>query len=592
MTTIQPRSQTPVWPLFLVGCAILAYAGLQAGPALGGDLLGSDDMMRMQQVRDLIAGQGWYDVSQKRLLTPEGGAMHWSRVPDLFLAAVVFMLQPLIGREVAESIAIISWPLFQLGWVLAALTVCLRRLAVPLSGQIAGLLVFCLSASLINFMPGRIDHHGLGIALSLTSLACLISPGRTARSAIVAGLSVATMLTIAIENLPVVGLVIAGFGMAWIVRGGIEAGRLRIFGATLVVAALITYVFDAPGAGGQRQVCDAFGQSHFVAMLVAGAGLFTIATIMPSAPDWKTRIVAMGIAGGLTAASFILINPGCLGDPYARLSGDVQSGWLSVVSEARTMPAVFADNVSLALYYYGFAFAGLVAAVIALITSLPGQKFPRGALLAVTVVAFLIATWQLRGISLAHAMSSVAAGWACGALVRRWLADRGAKTALALFAGVLAVTPAGWTLPRAVLPAPADDAPAADCRSKASFRPIAAAPRMIVFTPIDLGAPLIYHTRHYASAAPYHRNPSSIEMTLSVFGGSSETARAKIAMTGATHLLYCRGLSELETYAKRSPQGLAADLEAGRIPNWLIPLTTGAEDGEGPIIYTIASDRN
>ena len=593
MTTVPSRSQTPVWPLFLFIAFALAFALMRGGPALSGDLVSNDDMMRMQQVRDLIAGHAWYDVSQPRLLTQEGGAMHWSRVPDLFLAGVVFLLQPLTGRAMAEGIAVTSWPLVQLGWVLGALAVSLRRLGASLSGQLAGLFFFTLSAALINFMPGRIDHHGLGAALTLTAFACLISPERTARSGLVAGICVATMLTVAIENLPAAALITAAFGSAWLVRGGEEAGRLRIFGATLIVAMLVAYVFDAPGAGGNRAVCDAYGQSHFVAMLVAGTGLFSIATVLPDPQDWRMRITAMAIAGGATALSFMAVNPDCLGNPYAGMPETVQAGWLSLVSEARSLPVMIRDEPGLALYFYGFGLAGLVAAGASVFLAGAGQRFDRASLLTFCLVAFLISAWQVRAITLTHMFAAVAAGWLFGYVFLAWWKTRGPKLALGLFASALFLTPSVWNFPR-VMAATADEEDTnsgAACETAEGYSQIATAPHMIVFTPIDLGAPLIYYTKHYATAAPYHRNPTAIELTLSVFTGPTDTARRKMAATGATHLLFCPGLSEIETYAKQAPDGFAADLEAGRLPSWLTPQISEAETG-GPVVYTIAFDRN
>ena len=584
---------TPVWPLVVFAAIVIGITLIGAGAAMGGDLLGSDDMMRMQQVRDLITGaNGWFDVNQKRLLTPEGGAMHWSRLPDLFLAGVVWISQPIVGREMAEGLAATLWPAFQLAWIFAAIATCLRRLQAPLSGQIAGLFIFASSFAMVNFLPGRIDHHGLGLALTLTALACLLSPKMTSRSGLIAGMCVASMLTVAVENLPAAGLVIAGFGSAWIIRGEQESVRLRVFGATLIVAGLVTFIFDAPGAGGNRAVCDAYGQSHFVALLVAGAGLTGIGTIMPRSPNWRMRFLAMALAGGVTAASFMLINPDCLGDPYSRLSGDVKTGWLSVVSEARSLPRVMSTDPGTGIYYYGFGLAGIVAAVLSVVMAPHGQRFGRASVLVLCCVGFLLSTWQVRGTSLSHAAASISAGWLVGFLVTRWLKQRANIRALVLFVGALLMFPGVWNLPKQLISGPDRGSEAIDCKSQAAFQAIAAAPRMIVFTPIDLGAPLIYHTRHYASSAPYHRNPSAIEMTLVIFAGSTETAREKIAMTGATHLLYCPGLSEMETYAKRSPDGFAADLESGNLPNWLIPLTQLSADQEGPIIYTIVFDRN
>jgi hypothetical protein len=48
----------------------------------------------------------------------------------------------------------------------------------------------------------------------------------------------------------------------------------------------------------------------------------------------------------------------------------------------------------------------------------------------------------------------------------------------------------------------------------------------------------------------------------------------------------------LQGYAAAAPDGFAADLLEGRLPNWLVPLTRAPEGEEGPIIYTVALDRN
>ena len=40
------------------------------------DAMSTDDAMRLVEVRDLIAGQGWFDLMQHRL-DPPGVSMHW-----------------------------------------------------------------------------------------------------------------------------------------------------------------------------------------------------------------------------------------------------------------------------------------------------------------------------------------------------------------------------------------------------------------------------------------------------------------------------------------------------------------------------------
>src|SRR3546814_17220715 len=75
------------------------------------DLADTDDAMRMAQVRDLLAGQGWWDLAQYRVNPAGGGVlMHWSRIVDAPLAAGIWLLKPLFGQAMAERNGIALWP--------------------------------------------------------------------------------------------------------------------------------------------------------------------------------------------------------------------------------------------------------------------------------------------------------------------------------------------------------------------------------------------------------------------------------------------------------------------------------------------------
>ncbi|MEO1487879.1 MAG: hypothetical protein AAFR88_00365 [Pseudomonadota bacterium] len=75
-----------------------------------------DDTMRLIQVRDLLGGQGWFDVSQYRADAPGGGVpMHWSRLVDLPLALIMLVLTPFLGAANAELAALVITPLLVLG---------------------------------------------------------------------------------------------------------------------------------------------------------------------------------------------------------------------------------------------------------------------------------------------------------------------------------------------------------------------------------------------------------------------------------------------------------------------------------------------
>src|SRR5690348_4569865 len=93
-----PQMVLAVW-------AVWALANLAILPFAGTDLGGPDDIMRMLQVRDLLAGQSWFDVTQYRINPPYGAAMHWSRLVDLPIAAFAVLFGTVLPRAQAETAA-------------------------------------------------------------------------------------------------------------------------------------------------------------------------------------------------------------------------------------------------------------------------------------------------------------------------------------------------------------------------------------------------------------------------------------------------------------------------------------------------------
>src|SRR5687767_5088328 len=76
-----------------------------------------DSVMRLVQVRDLLAGQGWFDLVQHRLAPPDGVLMHWSRLIDAPLAGLV-LIGDLFGH--GEAFALVAWPLLLLLGMMAS----------------------------------------------------------------------------------------------------------------------------------------------------------------------------------------------------------------------------------------------------------------------------------------------------------------------------------------------------------------------------------------------------------------------------------------------------------------------------------------
>src|SRR5688500_6254016 len=80
--------------------AALVFLGLHAAagfPSLVDAGSDNDSLLRLVEVRDLIGGQAWFDLTQNRL-GPDGGVtMHWSRLVDAPIAAVMLAASVLTG---------------------------------------------------------------------------------------------------------------------------------------------------------------------------------------------------------------------------------------------------------------------------------------------------------------------------------------------------------------------------------------------------------------------------------------------------------------------------------------------------------------
>ncbi|MCA1969044.1 MAG: hypothetical protein LDL42_07920, partial [Rhizobium sp.] len=67
----------------------------------------NDDAMRLVQVRDLLGGQSWFDLTQYRLGLDGGTLMHWSRLVDLPIAALILAFSQVLPAERAEAAALL-----------------------------------------------------------------------------------------------------------------------------------------------------------------------------------------------------------------------------------------------------------------------------------------------------------------------------------------------------------------------------------------------------------------------------------------------------------------------------------------------------
>src|SRR4051812_15147414 len=70
----------------------------------------NDSMLRLVEIRDLIGGQGWFDLHQYRMGAQGGFVMHWSRLVDATIAAIILAVTALTGKlATGETFALLAW---------------------------------------------------------------------------------------------------------------------------------------------------------------------------------------------------------------------------------------------------------------------------------------------------------------------------------------------------------------------------------------------------------------------------------------------------------------------------------------------------
>lgn len=532
----------------------------------------TDDNMRLMQVRALLAGQGWFDLRQYRLNPPIGFDMHWTRIVDLPIAALVLALKPLVGTMWAERLACGIAPLLPLSVTMLGLAVTVRRLVSPLAWPLALVLLLMATATMLMFMPMRIDHHGWQLASLAVTMAGLADPARRRGGAAV-GLASAFSLSIGLEMLPYAAGAGAIIGLRWVSERD-EAPRLIAYGACLAMGCALGYLGFASYANAAAR-CDALTPVWLSVMAAAGVLMVVIGLISPASR--ATRLMLGIAAGGAVIGGFAGIFPQCLGRPE-QVSPELERNWLNNIREAKpfyTHPfRVYFPVVMLPV-------VGLIGAGVATARARATPRFAAwSAVLLFTLLAGALLLWQARASAAAQLLGVPGAVALMWIILPRLLGSRsvlvrvfGTVAAFLLLSGGFAGFVVKWLPVSQATPlVKSADRASATCPSFSALNRLNRLAPQTIFTFVDLGPRLITMTHHRAIAGPYHRNGTAILDVQHGFGGPAEQFRALARRHGATLLLICPNMAESTVYRARNKGGFYDRLVRGDVPVWLTPV--------------------
>lgn len=529
-----------------------------------------DDAMRLLEVRDWIAGQGFWDVAQHRLVGPTGTgafAMHWSRIVDVPLAGAMLLAAPL-GDAIAVRVALVAVPLA----ILLAVVLLLVRLTATLAGgeraKLAALLVPLSPPLVYQIHPMRIDHHGWQTMLALAGVAALLS-APTRRGGALAGAALATLLSVSLEGMPVTAAILGTALLAWAWEPARRTQVAAMTAALVGGVALIHIVQRGPATF--APACDAISPAWIGALLVAGAGIAATLVLARSLPARLAGIAAAALGAALTLR---LTAPVCTQGPFATLDPLVYRLWYLNVAEG--MPA-WGQKPAIAAMLYALPVVGLIGTAVAWRAS--ADRLRWSMMLAIAGAAFAFSLLVARGAATANALAIPGTAW----LLHAWLTRARAIPRLlprlaATAAALLGATPglAATVLVDAQTRASRAHAEAVGvatgvppCDDGHEIADLARLPAGLVYAPLDVSPLILVTTPHRAIASGYHRNASAIHAVLATFTGTPDQARSAVLASGATYVAACPGENETALYKREAPNGFWARLERGdRLP-WL-----------------------
>ncbi len=566
----QPAPSRRGWQWGLVALWLAACAWLIANraPAIATMALpDSDDDLRLLQVRDWLGGQGWFDLRQYRLDSPAGADIHWSRLVDLPLAAIIRPLTPLLGTGVAETVAVVAVPLLTLLAAMALLAAIARHTITPAAWWWAPLLLLMASPVVDMMAPLRIDHHGWQIVALLALLLGLVMPdGR--RGGLIAGAAIAGSLTIGMEMLPFLAAAAGIAAIGWVADAR-EGDRLRwLCGATGVGILVALAVFIPPT---QRfgMACDALSAAY-AGPLLAGCLVLGIGTLRRG---WR----ALWLGGVLLAAAVPLMVWGgtvCLTDPYHAVYPAARTLWLDRVSEAVPL---WLQTAEVAWASLMLPMIGLAGALTMISRAGPGERRPWIVIGGMAALGIALALVSTRVAVAAQALALPGAA-ALGAIGRARLAASGSMLVrvlgpVLLFLCVSAILPRLLVAALAGVPATkaevAADTGAAACMAPRALGGLNGLPVGTVLSLIDSTPAMLLHTHHRGLAGPYHRNGRTIADVMQAWAGTPAVSEAIVRRHRVTYVIACGDLAEARLYDERAPDGFHARLMRGSAPPWL-----------------------
>ncbi|MGX7896300.1 hypothetical protein [Tsuneonella sp. HG222] len=563
-------------PLWLAWLALAICLTLLALPALRSfTTQDPDDYMRLLQVRDWVNGQGWFDTRQYRFDPPRGADMHWVRLVDLPIAAVLVIAKQFLAQRPAEIVAMTVVPLLQMYVAMRLLAAIVGELGGNRTARlVAAVLVPAFPLLLTNFVPTRIDHHGWQAIAALTVAWCLLKDSY--RHALAAGVAAAAGLIISLESIAMTAV----FGGLFALRYWLWGKRQHeAFLAGLAVALPVLFAVFRPLSEIGTALCDLPTWPHFLAF-GGGALVAALSRVLPRQDKATGRLLATLPVGAVAAAALFVPLGMCVISPL-ELDPFLKNNWFDNMAESASIAGQSVSIATMTLWTIALA---LVAGWSAWRTGATDDlRIKRALFTAAALGAGAFSLLIMRAGLTAQLMTVPLAALL---IVRLWPRARGLRSPATRILATLALI--GFATPMFASAATKrldrssaltqTQVPGTVGSQRCDFDRLNAVPAARMFATIDRGPELLARTPHSAVMSGYHRNREKMIETIKGFAAPLAESEAIIRANNSDYVVACTSSPDLWVAAKAGSDNLADRIIAGRVPAWLEPVK-GFEEG-------------
>lgn len=552
------------WSVALVASALLSSGDLVSDP---------DDYMRMVQVHDWLAGQSWFDVSQHRINPPFGGDMHWSRWPDVPIAAMFLIGSVFLSPVHADQFAFIATPILLLALLMAVMASVTRKLSNNTAALFAIFLLPTFPLLMRQFLPGRIDHHSWQLLMAALALWGLLHKSQV-KGAVIIGAALGFWMHVSIEGLPFA----AAFGalLAFLhfspqlSNHGPRDIRLPWFASALTISSALLLVSTRNGAALATVYCDAVAWPLIAALAMCTAGAVIAVQL------FERRALAMltvATAAAFGAAIYISASGSCALDPFGNLSPLVRSFWHETITEGLPIHRQAAAIITVLLFVPSVACITLRATWAKCDDA---SKRQWGVLAFLLLFATLMSFYVQRTGAVAQLYAVPLFGVLALTIVDRamQIGTTPVRVLATAFSLVCILPMTAFFAGNVAFAAPKKQETFV---TEKSLRPcstteLAHLPKGTIFTTMAAGPDILFHTQHNVFVSGYHRNHVQMDRLIATMIGDSDSAEKLLRAAAIDYVVICPSHFETKSYLAAGKANFAASLLLPSPPEWLLPV--------------------